>query len=429
MTQETEQKIEQKTEQENSHEIKSRNIHEILNFCVNLSRQMVLAGANLERVHLAIEFICRAYGLKDVSIFLLSTHVSVSAFDEFGNYAIRQASIPPAGIHLERLKSLNQLSYKVAEITPNTKLLDKMLERSLQVRDYSDLIVLLGRVSAMSCLCFIFGGGILEFLTVAGVTAFVHFVMKFFEKSGLDRILVDALTTWCATVAAIIFILVGLQSNLAVVMITVLMLMIPGVPLVNAMRNLFCNYEINGILQMFKIVIETLALAMGMFVAFAMFENVIPINEIAQPLSNPFLLIIFSYLASISFGIVFRIPPKDLWLAGLGGALSRISLLALTPLTSNRLLYMTISASIAALYAEFLATKRRQPSTYYIYPSIIPLIPGDLFFYSISGFYLSDSLWIKTNAINCILSLFGLSIGFVLSSTFAHYVRRYRYGH
>ena len=423
------QEIEQENLQENSREIKSRNIHEILNFCVNLSRQMVLAGANLERVHLAIEFICRAYGLKDLSIFLLSTHVSVSAYDEFGNYSIRQASIPPAGIHLERLKSLNQLSYKVAEITPNTKLLEKMLERSLQVRDYSDLIVLLGRVSAMSCLCFIFGGGIFEFLTVAGVTAFVHFIMKFFEKSGLDRILVDALTTWLATVAAIVFILVGLQSNLAVVMITVLMLMIPGVPLVNAMRNLFCNYEINGILQIFKIVIETLALAMGVFVAFAMFENVIPINEIAQPLSNPFLLIMFSYLASISFGVVFRIPPKDLWLAGLGGALSRISLLALTPLTSNRLLYMTISASIAALYAEFLATKRRQPSTYYIYPSIIPLIPGDLFFYAISGFYLNNLDWVKLNGVNCLLSLFGLSIGFVLSSTFAHYVRRYRYGH
>ena len=415
-------------EHEHNPDLKSRNIEEILSFCVNLSRQMIIAGANLERVHLAIEFICRAYELKDVSIFLLSTHISLSATDENGKYASRQASIPPSGIHLERLKSLNQLSYKIAEITPNTKFLNHMLEKSLEVRDYKDWTVLLGRVCAMSCLCMIFGGGIFELIPVATVTAFVHFLMKFFEKSGLDRIVVNTLTTCLATVAAIIFVLLGMESNIAIVIISVLMLMIPGIPLVNAMRNLFCNYEINGILQLFKIVIETLALSMGIFIAFAMLHEHITVNEFVNPLSNSFLLILFSYLASISFGVVFRIPPKDLWLAGLGGALSRISLLTLAPLTSNRLLYMTISALIASLYAEFLATKRRQPSTHYIYPSIIPLIPGDLFFYAISGFYVSNFEWVSLNGINCLLSLFGLSIGFVLSSTFAHYVRRYRYG-
>ncbi len=408
--------------------IKSRNTDEILTFCVNLSREMIKAGANLERVHLAIEFICKAYELHDLSIFLLSTHISLSAIDQSGQYFSRQAAIPPAGIHLERLKSLNQLSYKIAEITPNTKYLNKMLEKSLQVRDYQDWNVLLGRICAASCLCMIFGGAIFEIIPVACVTALVHYLLKFFEKSGLDKILVSAIMTFLATTAAIIFLLIGMKSNLVIIMITISMLLIPGIPLVNAMRNLLCNYEINGILQMFKITIETLALAMGIYLAIGLFKNVLQINETASPLQNPFMLIALSYFASISFGIVFRIPLNNLWLAGLGGALSRVALLALTPLTDSRLLYMTISASIAALYAEFLATTRRQPSTYYIYPSIIPLIPGDLFFYSLSGFYVQNINLVYENGVNCILSLLGLSIGFVLASTVAHYVRRYRYG-
>ena len=39
----------------------------VLDFCVDLSRRMIVSGANIERVQLAIERITYTYGLKDVS--------------------------------------------------------------------------------------------------------------------------------------------------------------------------------------------------------------------------------------------------------------------------------------------------------------------------------------------------------------------------
>ena len=403
------------------------NIEEILTFCVNLSREMITCGANLERVHLAIEFICRAYGLKDLSIFLLSTHISLSAYDKNGNYASRQASIPPAGINLEKLKNLNQLSYKVAEITPTSKVLETMLERALKTQNYSDSIILFARISAMLCLCFMFGGTFATLIPVAVSTALLHFLMIFFEHTGMDRIVINALMMFILTSAAIFLTYTGVGDNLPVVIITVSMIVIPGIPLVNAMRNLLCGRESNGILQMLKIFIETMALGMGIYVALTTFKDYAIINEAKNTLLNPFLFVGLSFFASVSFGVVFGIPPKDLWLAGLGGALSRISLLSFSSLSSNRLLFMTVSALIAALYAEFLAVKRRQPSTYFVYPSIIPLIPGDLFFYSLMGLFINDYASVYENGMNCIFSLLGLSIGFVFSSTVSHYIRKFRY--
>ena len=403
------------------------NIEEILTFCVNLSREMITCGANLERVHLAIEFICRAYGLKDLSIFLLSTHISLSAYDKNGNYASRQASIPPAGINLEKLKNLNQLSYKVAEITPTSKVLETMLERALKTQNYSDSIILFARISAMLCLCFMFGGTFATLIPVAVSTALLHFLMIFFEHTGMDRIVINALMMFILTSAAIFLTYTGVGDNLPVVIITVSMIVIPGIPLVNAMRNLLCGRESNGILQMLKIFIETMALGMGIYVALTTFKDYAIINEAKNTLLNPFLFVGLSFFASVSFGVVFGIPPKDLWLAGLGGALSRISLLSFSSLSSNRLLFMTVSALIAALYAEFLAVKRRQPSTYFVYPPIIPLIPGDLFFYSLMGLFINDYASVYENGMNCIFSLLGLSIGFVFSSTVSHYIRKFRY--
>ena len=400
------------------------NIDEILSFCVNLSRQMVLSGANLERVSAAVSFICKAYNLQDVSIFILSSHMSIAAKDKAGNYSSRQISIPPSGIHLERLKSLNRLSYKVTEIKPNPKLLSQMLERALQVQDYPDIIVLLGRILAMSCLCFMFGGTFSELIPVAVITALIHFITPILEKTGLDRIVMNAFTMFLAGVAAILFTASNMSNNFPVILITVSMLVIPGIPLVNSMRNLLCGYEINGILQMLKIFIETMALGMGVYLSLVIFSGFIKINASSQPLTHPYILVALSFIASVGFGVVFRITPKDLLFAGLGGALARIALLTLTPVISSRLLYMTLSASVAALYAEFFAVTRRQPSTYFVYPSIIPLIPGDLFYYAITGIYLGAREWVELNGINCLISLAGLSVGFVLASTFVIHVRR-----
>ena len=406
----------------------NKNIHvaEVVSFCVNLSRQMIIAGANLERVHLAINIICRAYNLHDVSIFLLSTHISLSAVDEYGNYASRQASIPPAGINLERLKSLNQLSYKVAEITPAAKVLNQMLDRACNVQSYGDILSLGGKLLAMSCLCFMFGGSFLDLIPVAGVTALIHYMMIIFEKTGLDRIVINILTMFIAASFATLFIYADLGNSLAAVLITVSMIVIPGIPLVNAMRNLLCGQEINGILQMLKIFVETMALGMGIYLALVVFKGY-ALLSVPDSFTNPVLLSLLSFAASTGFAVVFNIPVKDLWLAGLGGFMTRIALIILSGSGINRLLFMTLSASVAALYAEYLAVKRRQPSIYFIYPSIIPLIPGDLFFYALAGLYMKDINFVIHNGINCLLSLSGLSLGFVLSSTVSHYVRRMRY--
>lgn len=135
------------------------------------------------------------------------------------------------------------------------------------------------------------------------------------------------------------------------------------------------------------------------------------------------MLVFLSFFASVGFGILFRIRGRDLIWAGIAGMLTRIVLLILLAFLSNRLLYMTIAASFAGLYGEFLATVRKEPSTYFIYPAIVTLIPGDLFCYTMIGLFFGRTDMLIQNGVQCLLALAGLSVGFVLSSTAAHYIR------
>lgn len=400
----------------------------VLEFCVELSRRMILSGANLERVQLAVERICSSYEFSEISLFLLSDSLSLSAMDRDGQYAARQCTIPPAGIHLERLRSLNRLSYTVAHTKPAPRLLRQMLLDASEVRERPDWQIVIAQIVALSCLCLIFGGDAQEVFCVAIVAAATHYIMILAAKPGLNRLVTNALIMWLATATAILVMQAGFSSNAPVILITVSMLVIPGIPLVNAVRNLLCGNEMNGILQLAKVFIETMALAMGIYLALGMFGLHDELNNaVVATRSSALLLIPISFLASAAFGAVFRIPNGDLWRAGLGGVLTRITLLLLAPVAPSRLFYITAAALVAGLYGEGMATKSHDPSTYFIYPSIIPLIPGDLFYYTLIGVYLGNTEMISANAINCLLTLLGMSIGFVLSSIVAHYTRKMRF--
>lgn len=407
---------------------KKTDLELVLEFCVELSRRMILSGANLERVQLAVASICHAYGYSEISLFLLNTNVSLSVMADDGSYASRQCTIPPAGIHLAELRALNSLSYRVVSQTPEPSLLRQMIIDAYREKQSPDWLILLGQLMALEGLCVIFGGNLPELLCVALVTVVMHYGMILAAKPGLDRLVTNALVMWLATVTVILLIHAGFSANAPVILVTVSLLVIPGIPLVNAVRNLLCGNEMNGLLQLAKVTVETLALAMGITLALKMFgmdENMK--NAVVAARSSPLALIPFSFLASVGFGVMFRIPGRDLWLAGLGGALTRAALLLFAAVFPSRLLFVTAAALVSALYSECLATCFRVPSTYFIYPSIIPLIPGDLFYYALVGIYLGNAQMFSANAADCLLNLLGMSIGFVLSSIIAHYIRKMRF--
>jgi len=250
---------------------KEPDIEQVLEFTVSLSRDMILSGANLERVELAVSRICSSYGLIELSIFLLSTHMSIAAKTQSGVYASRQITIPPAGIHLSRLRSLNRLSYRVCQECPPTSTLMHLLEEAEIVPEYPDFIILLGQIIGMLCLCFLFNGSARDAICVAVITAVIHYLMALLSKPAINRVLCDFIYMFTATCMSIFAVYIGFAEHFSSIVITITMLILPGIPLVNAVRNLICDHEINGFLQIMKVAFETLALALGTVAALGLF--------------------------------------------------------------------------------------------------------------------------------------------------------------
>ena len=411
----------------------------ILDFCKELGKEMIVSGANIERVNHCIERVCHAYGLHDVTCANLSSRISISAKDENKLYAHRQTDVPPQAINLERLKKLNNLSFEVVKNKPEESTLYDLLH-SVKSNDFPWWVILLGFVVAMMGLARIFCAGWAEILIVELNTLMLFGLTKLYSKLHINKIITNFFSMFLCSIIAMGFYAMGFISNFFIVCIANAFFLIPGIPMINCARNLLCGNEMNGIIDLFKVLLEVCSIVAGVAAAYAILGGVVgqPLIEESMhlrdnldPVLSAFELIVLTLLASAGFSVVFNIQLKDLPFAALGGVIVRVVLvlLSLTPIKQFPFVYTIIAAFCAALYSEILAMVKKEPSTLNLYPSIVPLIPGDLFYYVALGIIWEKGEFLSEYGKNLGLSLVGISVGFVLCSTIVHYVRKFKFLH
>lgn len=408
----------------------------ILDFCKELGKQMIACGANIERVDLCVERICHAYGLHDVTCANLTTRISISAKDEQKRYAHRQTDVPPQTINLERLKKLNNLSYFVKNNLPEESTLPSLL-KEVKSNDFPWWAMMIGYLVAMAALARIFIAGPAELCVIEINTLVLFGLSKLFSKVHVNKIITNFISMFIVSLIASLFFKIGFIQYYFVVLIVNAFYLLPGIQMINCARNILCGNEMNGIIDLLKVVLEVCSIVAGVAAVYALLGNAIG-NPLIQDVptylegTHPFVinleLVVLTLLASAGFSVVFNIQLKDLAFAALGGMIVRIVfiLVQLALPDGYRFVCVALAAFFAALYSEILAISRKEPSTLYLYPSIVPLIPGDLFVFVGLGFMWTDFA-IAENARNLALTLLGVSLGFVLCSTIVHYVRKFKF--
>ena len=106
---------------------------------------------------------------------------------------------------------------------------------------------------------------------------------------------------------------------------------------------------------------------------------------------NPFLQILTGTLGTLGFNILFHIRGRKLLFATLGGCISWAVFLGLEPALSSEALRYLISAATITVYGEVLARLEKTPTTTFLVPALIPLIPGSALYYTMN--YALNEQW------------------------------------
>ena len=106
--------------------------------------------------------------------------------------------------------------------------------------------------------------------------------------------------------------------------------------------------------------------------------------------------IFMGFLGSLGFGFLFNLRGKKLVIASLGGLMSWAVFLLLEPLFPPEALRYFFSAAAVTVYAEVFARIIKTPTTTFLVPSLIPLIPGGSLYYTMN--YALNEQWASFGA-------------------------------
>lgn len=132
---------------------------------------------------------------------------------------------------------------------------------------------------------------------------------------------------------------------------------------------------------------------------------------------NSFVQILMGMLGTLGFNILFNIRGRKLLLATLGGFVSWAVFLVLEPVLPSEALRYFVSAATITVYGEVLARLEKTPTTTFLVPSIIPLIPGSALYYTMN--YALNEQWDKfgSQAFYTLQLALSLAVGIIAVTT------------
>lgn len=128
------------------------------------------------------------------------------------------------------------------------------------------------------------------------------------------------------------------------------------------------------------------------------------------------------FLGSLGFGILFHIRGRNLVVASLGGLMSWAVFLLLDTLLPDEAMRYFLSSGAVTIYSEIFARVMKTPTTTFLVPSLIPLIPGGALYYTMN--YALNEQWslFGEKAIYTLELALALALGIIAITTLTRMV-------
>ena len=349
-----------------------RELTQFVSGALDLGEELLISGAEVARVEDTIRRLCMAYGAESVDVFTITSSVIVTA--DFGERGCITQTRRISGLkfNLSAFEALNGLSRRAcSERMEPVKLREELNHiGSLPKYSYGQNCGIWALIASSFSL--FFGGNFFDAF-LSGFIAVVLFAVQNFlgrlrVNSYFSTVLCSLVGGFLSNLAYVIY-LGKVEIHPSMINIGIIMLLIPGIALTNAIRDMFSGDTISGLLRFIEALVLSVAIAWG----FAVLAS--PGSQTAEV--HPWLQLAAGIVGSLGFSLLFNVRggKRLFWCAAGGGVAWGVVLLVQFAGGTEMMGYLTGSL-ILTVYAEVMARIHFCPSTVYIAAATIPLIPG-----------------------------------------------------
>ena len=245
----------------------------ILDLAMEAGRILLDAGAEIFRVEETIERIAGAYGIQKCSTFVLSTGIFVTAENEEGEIYASVRHIPFTGAKLHRIAAVNQLSRKIVEGTYTLQEAEEELAKIKDMPGKKPLTRIFAAGVGSGAFCYLLGGGAGDMLAAFLSAFLLYAVLVALERreKQTSKIVVNMIGGFCVSLFSVVFYRMGLGNAPGSILVGSVMPLVPGVSLVNAVRDFADSDYIGGGVRFLDALMVALGVAIGVGITYTIY--------------------------------------------------------------------------------------------------------------------------------------------------------------
>ncbi len=392
----------------------------LLDVTTELGYQLAMSGAETYRIEESITRIFAAYGIT-AEVFAIPNCLTVSLETDVQKPLTRMRRIGHHGTDLDSVERYNNLSRRICAEKPEPALAAKWLQDAVNARrQYSLWIYVLGNILGAAGFILAYNGSFTDAICAAVCGLFVGFISYGLGKLKVNMFFSTIASAFALGLTAYIFGALGLLINTDGVIISSLMLLVPGLLFTNALRDIIYGDTNSGINRIVQVLLIGVAIALGTGAAWNIVTQSGANSIISTPIYHNILLeSVTTFIACCGFNILFNIHGRGSFLCALGGGLTwAIFRLCQTYCFDGMLPYF-IAAFFASAYAEVMARIRKYPAISYLVVSIIPLLPGAGVYRATAAIMTGDMTGFSSQATQTIAIAGSIAVGILIVSTIA----------
>ena len=252
----------------------STDYESLLNTAAELGYQLMFSGAEIYRVEESVTRLLLAYGVAEPQVFAIPNCLIISLTTPEGQSITRMSRIPSHGTDIELLERCNALCRNLCKSpVPLPQARGQVDELRTQRRSYRPRQVLAGYFIAPAFFTPLFGGGFWDGLAAGLCGLAVGWCVIFGRKLlGSNNFVRTIAASLAGALGALLLVLLGLGRDVDTITIGVFMVLVPGIALTNAMREIMAGDIISGLSRAAEAILTGAASALGAALALALWR-------------------------------------------------------------------------------------------------------------------------------------------------------------
>ncbi len=239
----------------------------LLDKSLQIGHDLLVNGAEISRVDDTLAHIYKAYGITEINIFTITCSIVVTIKTPENQIYTQSVRVLKSTTNLDRVERLNALSRYICKNKPSIMYISKQIDKIRKRPVYNNKIICLTYGMIAFTLAIYFNGTVTDALVSGLIGIILKIALNLVSKIDNNTPVINVCVSFIAGILAVFSVRFNIGQNLDIIVISNIMLLIPGVALTNAVRDMIKGDTMSGTNRLIETILVATAVSFGFVMA------------------------------------------------------------------------------------------------------------------------------------------------------------------